>query len=296
MSRLDRQSFLGADSEGMLNRATIGVVGLGGGGSHVVQQFAHLGIGGVVLVDPDFTEDTNTNRLIGATLKDVKMKTLKTAIARRIMRGLQPTCRVIAISKSWHDAMDALRDCDVIVGAVDSFLERDQLERFARSNMIPYVDIGMDVHDVPGGDYLISGQVVLSLPDGPCLHCCGVLNEDRLRREAQRYGKAGSRPQVVWPNGVLASTAVGLVVQLLTPWHRNDEPVIYLDYDGNRGTLTPSPRLKFLKNACPHHLPEGRGDAFFDIRKQAERLARAARDPARKPMWRRILSLMRGRK
>ena len=44
MSRLDRQSFLGPDSDTILHEATIGVIGLGGGGSHIVQQSAHLGI------------------------------------------------------------------------------------------------------------------------------------------------------------------------------------------------------------------------------------------------------------
>ena len=55
-------------------------------------------------------------------------------------------------------------------------------------------------------------------PGGPCLRCCGLITDKRLEQEAERYGAAGERPQVVWPNGVLASTAVGLLAQLLTPW------------------------------------------------------------------------------
>lgn len=280
MSRLQRQRFLGSESDQILKAATIGVVGLGGGGSHVVQQLNHLGVGGMVLVDPDRVEDTNTNRLIGATLKDVQEKAFKTDIAARMVRGLQPDCRLTLIADSWHAAIEPLRDCDVIVGAVDSFAVRDELERFNRANLIPYVDIGMDVHSLPGGEYLVSGQVILSLPDEPCLHCYGVLTEERLRQEAQRYGQAGSRPQVVWPNGVLASTAVGMVVQLLTPWHRMDRAGIYLEYDGNWGTVMQSPRLKHVKLPCPHHLPEGRGDPFFDVRKQADRLGRRTKKPA----------------
>lgn len=35
MSRLDRQSFLGPQSDAILDAATIGIVGLGGGGSHI---------------------------------------------------------------------------------------------------------------------------------------------------------------------------------------------------------------------------------------------------------------------
>ena len=61
-------------SEAILDAATIGIVGLGGGGSHVVQQTAHMGVGGYVNADPDVIEDTNTNRLIGGTLGRLAVK------------------------------------------------------------------------------------------------------------------------------------------------------------------------------------------------------------------------------
>ena len=75
-----------------------------------------------------------------------------------------------------------------------------------------YIDIGMDVHGEKPP--VIGGQVVLSSPGRLCMRCMGLLTEAKLAEEAARYGKAGSRPQVVWPNGVLASTAVGLGVEL----------------------------------------------------------------------------------
>jgi molybdopterin-synthase adenylyltransferase len=116
----------------------------------------------------------------------------------------------------------------VAMGAVDSFRERDELERFARRFLIPYVDVGMDVVALRDGGFLISGQVILSLRDSPCLHCCHFITDERLQREAERYGAAGGRPQVVWPNGVLASTAVGFAVELLTPWDRSPSRFIYM--------------------------------------------------------------------
>ncbi len=266
MSRLDRQSFLGANSESFLKAATVGVVGLGGGGSHIVQQLSHIGVGGLVLVDPDRIEDTNTNRLVGGTLADVQVSQLKIKIAARVVRGLVPDCRLSCIDREWQTALDELRECDVIFGAVDSFLGREELERFCRAHLIPYIDIGMDVTKVAPGEHLISGQVVLSLPDGPCLRCFGIITDDRLKAEANRYGEAGGRPQVVWPNGVLASTAVGLGIQLLTPWFVNRGGAVYLEYDGNLGTLRQSTRLQFLPPTCKHHLPAARGDALFDVR------------------------------
>jgi hypothetical protein len=38
----------------------------------------------------------------------------------------------------------------------------------------------------------------------------GLLTDEKLGGEAARYGNAGSRPQVVWPNGVLAPRPSGL--------------------------------------------------------------------------------------
>lgn len=294
MSRLDRQSFLGAQSDAILNAATIGIVGLGGGGSHIVQQAAHMGIGGYVNADPDIIEDTNTNRLIGGTLADVAVSLPKVVIAERLIRGLQPNARIISIKDDWHNAVEDLKLCDVILGAVDGFKEREQLERFARRHLIPYIDIGMDVHDLGKNGFLVSGQVILSMPGAPCMRCCGFITDERLEQEAKRYGAAGSRPQVVWSNGVLASTAIGLLTQILTPWYANPAGFVFLDYDGNKGTLTRNPRMELLKNhVCPHHPADEAGDPLFDIRKQkfAARLVAAAASPP--PWWSRVWNRVR---
>ena len=267
MSRLTRQSFLGPTSDDILAGATVGLVGLGGGGSHIAQQAGHAGIGGYVLVDPDFIDEGNTNRLIGGTLADVQSKMAKTAIAARIIRSLNPQARITEVRKSWQEVTDTLKACDIIIGAVDTFREREQLERFARRYLIPYIDIGMDVHEIGKESFLIAGQIILSSPVHPCLRCCGFITDERLKREAEQYGAAGGRPQVVWPNGVLASTAFGLAVQLLTPWHNKVPAFTYLEYDGNKGTVSISNRVAtLLGHACPHHPADETGDPCFDVR------------------------------
>lgn len=272
MSRLERQSFLGAESPEVLDRATVGFVGLGGGGSHSNQQCAHLGIGGYVPADPDHIEDTNTNRLVGGTLADVAAAMPKVDIATRMIRGLVPNARIIPIHGSWRSNLPALRSCDVILGSVDTFIEREQLERFARRSLIPYIDVGMDVHDLKEHGFLVSGQVILSSPGNPCMRCCGFITDERLKREAERYGAAGSRPQVVWSNGVLASTAVGLLVQLITPWFPRPPGFAYLEYDGNQSTIVQSVYMRRAASmpACPHHPTDEAGDPLFDVHTMME--------------------------
>lgn len=267
MSWLDRQSFLGADSDHVLANIKIGIVGLGGGGSHIAQQLAHVGIGSFVLIDPDIIEDTNLNRLVGGTWADVEAATVKVEIAKRLVKGVRPNAEVKAIKAEWQTASDELKLCDVIVGGLDSVRAKDELDAFCRRFLIPYIDQGMDVHG-DAGRYLISGQVILSSPGRPCLRCYGLVTDEALRLEGQNYGAAGGKPQVVWPNGVLASTAVGLIMQMVTPWFETPSDSAYLEYDGNTGVVEPSYRVKLLAGRdCPHYPANERGDPLFDIRK-----------------------------
>jgi molybdopterin-synthase adenylyltransferase len=87
--RLVSQSFLGADSDAVLAGVEVGIIGLGGGGSHVVQQLAHVGVGKFVPVDDDIIEEKNLNRLVGGTAEDVKVERAKTEIAERVIKSIR---------------------------------------------------------------------------------------------------------------------------------------------------------------------------------------------------------------
>ena len=268
MSKHDRQSFLGATSEQDLKRAKVGVIGLGGGGSHVIQQLAHLGVANYVLVDPDTIDETNLNRLVGGTLEDVKREILKVEIAERVIRAVVADANIAARPVQWQEVSKELQTCDVLIGCLDTVAGKDQLDKFCQRFLIPYIDIGMDVHKV-GTGFLISGQVVLITPGSPCLRCMGLVTEEALAQEARNYGAAGGKPQVVWPNGLLASTAVGLFTQLICPWHGQTHASAFLEYDGNKGTLMPSKSFTFIADrACTHFHAEEAGDPLFDIRQE----------------------------
>jgi molybdopterin-synthase adenylyltransferase len=248
---LQRQSFLGANSEIVLGRSRAALVGLGGGGSHVAQQLAHIGLGNFLLIDPDFIEDTNLNRLVGATLEDVKLGTAKVDIAERVIKGVNPAAEVVKRKASWIEVTDELRDADVIFACVDSMVCRSELESFGRRFLIPLIDVGMDVHE-SSGEFSIGGQVVLSMPGKPCMRCMGLVTDDALAKEAAKYGAAGGKPQVVWPNGTLASIAVGFFMKLVTPWESQKETPLLLEYDGDLQTVMPSNKLAYLPAHCKH--------------------------------------------
>lgn len=262
--RHSRQGFLGEQAPKQIETCRIAIAGLGGGGSHIVQQLAHIGFRNFAIYDPDIVEDTNLNRLIGATLEDVAMKRMKVAIAERLIRGLCANPSIQAIPERWEDKPDALRSADIVFGCLDGFAAREALEAATRRNLIPLIDIGMDVHQREGTPPRMAGQVILSMPGSPCMKCLGFLTEENLTKEAAKYGAAGPRPQVVWANGVLASSAVGIAVDLLTGWAGLSAGPQYLSYDGNQGLVRVSPRLTHLPSGpCTHYPSDEVGDPVY---------------------------------
>lgn len=259
-----RQNFLGPRAAVEFDEQKIGIVGLCGGGSHLAQQLAHIGFKHLVLCDYDHVEDSNLTRMIGSRPGDAACAAKKTDVIQRTVKDISPLTIVDLIDTRWQDQAEQLRNCSVIFGCVDSLSARDELERFCRRFLIPYIDMGMDVHSNASG-YAISGQVAMSLTDQPCLRCMGILRDTELAKEHARYGAAGGRPQVVWPNGVLASTAVGQFMSLILPWSPELQPELLLEYDGNRNIIRESSKSRYLKEmVCPHFPKgEGLGDPFY---------------------------------
>jgi hypothetical protein len=252
--RFSRQTFLGPDAQAIFEECRVGILGLGGGGSHIAQQLAHVGFKQVVVFDSDVVKDVNLNRLVGATEFDARWQVPKVAVAERVVKAIMTDAEVEVHQSRWQEAPLSLRGCDLVFACVDGFAERREAEACCRRFLIPLIDIGLDVHAVDGEPPQMAGQVILSMPGGPCMTCLGFLTEQKLAQEAAAYGAAGVRPQVVWANGVLASTAVGIAINLLTGW-AGKESVLYFSYDANTGTVAPHARLPYLKRSapCPHY-------------------------------------------
>lgn len=253
-----RQSFLGKNSQSMIEKCHVGIVGLGGGGSHIVQQLAHVGFKNYVIYDEDFVDETNLNRLVGATIKDINEP--KIAISKRVIAGLLSDAKVEAYKKRWQEEPAPLRGCDIIFGCVDGFSERAELEACSRRFLIPYIDIGIDVTHVEPEAPVMAGQVILSVPGYPCMSCLGFLDDEKRTREAMQYGAAGDRAQVVWANGIVASFAVGVAIDLLTDWTKLGSRIIYLSYEGNKNIVGVHPRVPYASKECLHYPMQNVGE------------------------------------
>jgi molybdopterin-synthase adenylyltransferase len=265
--RLARQSVaIGPESDRKLADTTVAVVGLSGGGSHVVQQLAHQGVGGLVGLDNDVVDETNLGRLIGARESDVDV-TPKTEVARRMVAAIDPSIQFRPLQATFPspEAIDAMKKCDIVVACVDTFRAREAINAFCRRYLLPLVDIGISIRSV--GERLVAadGQVIVSLPNRPCLRCWFVTDavlDAELRARPPGYDQnpdATGDPQVVSMNGTLASEASNAVLDLITGYSGGRRAGKFLQYDGRVGALEPTD-LPSPRSDCPACAQEGRGD------------------------------------
>jgi molybdopterin/thiamine biosynthesis adenylyltransferase len=217
---------LGDVGHAILQELTVGVVGVGGTGSHVAQQLLHMGVGSLLVIDPDHVDDTNLSRLVGARVSDVGARLPKVHVTRRLARSLRARRRLRVMQDSVTDAPAARRllDCDLVFGCTDSQWARYVLNAVAYQYFVPVVDIGVELQVGSAS----GGRVSWLLPDLPCLWCRGVLNPEAIRieqlapteraehvRRGYVSGADVTAPAVVSINGVVASLAV---TEFLARW------------------------------------------------------------------------------
>jgi molybdopterin/thiamine biosynthesis adenylyltransferase len=208
-------------------------------GWSVALQLATLGVGSLVLIDPDVVEVSNRSRLILSTAQAVGRSKVS-ALAELIATIGGTTVTTVSASFADASARSAAARADVIVSATDTLVSRFDADRFARRLLIPLIDCGINIQLADGHVSRIGGRVSVSWPTAACLSCAGVLDPDAIAREVDPLGYRGKGPEeaaVVAFNTVLAGLASAEVLELLIP-HRGAPPTSrQLMYDGLRGIV-----------------------------------------------------------
>jgi hypothetical protein len=65
------QTF-GAYTYSVMRNLTVGVIGCSGTGSPLIEQLVRLGMGKIILIDPDIIEEKNLNRILNSTKLDAE--------------------------------------------------------------------------------------------------------------------------------------------------------------------------------------------------------------------------------
>jgi molybdopterin/thiamine biosynthesis adenylyltransferase len=237
----DRQVRLFGDrGQADLNILKVGVIGAGGAGSLITEYLARLGVGHLVVIDPERIEPSNLPRVVGSRGWDAqiwlvderrpaflrwlggRLATHKVAIARRVARQANPKINFDAIVGDVTDEATAqkLTDCDYLFLAADSTQARLVFNALVHQYLIPGIQVGAKVQtDRATGEVIDVFSVVRPVtPDRGCLSCNGLISSARLQEEAltpeqrrgQRYVDDDDviAPSVITLNAVAAAHAV----------------------------------------------------------------------------------------
>lgn len=229
-ARFDRQARLfGAAGQRILGGMKVTVVGAGGGGSMLIEQLAHLGVGALTVIDFDVIKDVNLSRIVGATKGDACERRKKIDVLRRLVKTIAPECVYTGIDGDFNDlnVVETVLDTDFIFLATDTMSSRLVLNAVVHQYLIPAIQIGAKVDLRP--DHAI-GQIYVAVrpvfPSHGCLYCNSLIEPMRLQAEyrtaeeevAQNYLNEPEivDPSVVSLNGIAASHAVTTMLLVAT--------------------------------------------------------------------------------
>ncbi len=244
------QAF-GSGTTEILRTLSVAVVGCSGTGSVVVEQLARLGVGRIVLVDPDVVEEKNLNRILNSGKEDVYLGRPKVHILASAIAHMGLGQEVIPLQRNLltPEAVGAVAECDIVFGCMDGVEGRHVLNRLSTFYLMPYFDVGVRLDaDGAGGIERIAGAVHYLQPGLSSLLSRGVYNMDRVDAEAMRRtnpemyrrlvregylrGVDEDRPAVISVNTFFAALVVNEFLARLHP-HRNQPNAEYAYVGGN---------------------------------------------------------------
>ena len=238
--------MFGASGQRILEASKVAVIGLGGVGSLVTEYLARLGVGNLVLIDPEQIDESNLSRVVGATGVDVEICQLKTQIAVRHARemAIHTNLQPIAGDVSRDSVAQLLRDCDFIFLAADSMRARLVVNAIAHQYLIPTIQMGTKIRSGKSGNIDDAMCAVRHVRPGTgCLWCNGLIDPTQLAIEAksdterkeQAYGVQEPNPSVITLNAVAAAHAVNDFLFDFLGLRTNDTEAAYQHFHFHSG-------------------------------------------------------------
>lgn len=238
---LRTEQALGLATTTTLKHLKVAVVGCSGTGSPTIEQLARLGVGHLVLVDPDHIEEKNLNRILNSTVEDAQEKRPKVEVFERVIAKMGLGTKVTGVMdrvRLEEEVISLLASCDAILGCVDSVGGRHLLNHVSTFYLVPYFDLGVKIlADGKGGIDQICGAVHYIQPGGSSLRTRGMYNPEDLRAELlyqvdpleyRNQQKAGyianvdvDSPAVISINMLASSLAINEFLARIHPF-RND--------------------------------------------------------------------------
>ncbi len=176
LDKFSRQVMLeeiGYNGQLKLKNARICVIGVGGLGNPITSRLAAMGAGTLRIVDRDVIELSNLHRQTMFSESDVGQ--VKVEVAAKKLSEKNPDCIIepLAVSVNEYTALEVIKDCDVVIDALDSVDARYALNKACVKLNIPFVT---------GAAVGVTGQAFTILPkESACYYCMFPdLDEDSM--------------------------------------------------------------------------------------------------------------------
>jgi len=295
------ETLLGRAASRRLSASTVGIIGCSGTGSPVAHVLARAGVGRFVLVDPQPLGSSNLERMHGSTFADaiLPVPPPKVQILARLIREINPHAEITCIQGNVLDelVLDALLQCDLLLGCGDSQHCRAALGDIASHYLLPSLEVAVAMRAKEEKLKVQLVELCQMAPQYPCPFCLGRINQKVLsyelmteeernwRREAAKDAAAkgldanqywgGEPPQeltVGYLTTLAGSMAAGYTQNLLTGSGKIPHQRFQFDVGWEKLGVAPVDGKRTPECSC------GRTIGFADQ-------ARADRSVSRPPHW-----------
>ncbi len=162
---------LSSQEQQKLAESCVAVVGCGGLGGYVVLMLSRIGIGLMVVIDPDIFDESNLNRQAFAFSDTIGMP--KTDAAVLAVKSFNPAVTVNGFHRAldYSNAPEILNGVDVVVDALDNLPDRKMLQHMTHQMKLSLV------HGAIAG---FEGQVMTISPEDTGCNDLFQNNDDNL--------------------------------------------------------------------------------------------------------------------
>lgn len=164
--RYSRQILLlGKKGQEKIAKAKVAIIGVGALGTVAAELLARAGVGELVLIDRDVVEESNLQRQLLFTEKDLGKS--KALIAEKKLKEINSSLKIKSYAIHLNsENISLLKEADLILDCTDNLKIRFLINDFCKKEKINWIYAAA----IRGEGYVMP-ILPATLPNGPCLRC-----------------------------------------------------------------------------------------------------------------------------